>query len=569
MSNNNNTFEMPCITTVSPGAVPVITMLCRTAKIGEIVNQMVQWDEDRSEISPGLLIESLIVCIFCGRKPLWRVEEFWAKQDLKLLFNGVDVTVDQLNDDAYGRALDKLSEVKMEELVNLCSMVMLTAHDLNISTIHLDTTSKSVQGAYENGDFGDFLITQGHTKDHRPDLKQFKIGAAVQENGQPVMGHIFSGNTSDKVWNPKAALKMFEFFDKKGYQDIVFVSDCAIVSKDSISELSDKHIQFISRLPETFNLAQELKDTAWESVDWNDIGSFNNTKKAASYKTFAAQREINDRKYKFIVVYSSVLDAKKEKTLKKRITKQKEELTKIAKELAKQSFACIPDAEAALNKLQTNAEEMGFTTQSEIELEEKRSYSGKGRPRKGEKPTISITYHCQCQIGELKPDYYEHLRQKESTFVLIANVKDKRKWDDRSILQEYKNQSSIENKFRFLKSPVYLGPVYLEKPNRVQALGYVFILVLLISSYLEYRVRKSLKENNEYVLLPGKKKTDRPTTKTIMEYFSFIVVLIINGQQRCFPSNCYQQALNLVRWAGYNPEETYLKPLPWYLGRDK
>ncbi len=87
---------MPYITTVTPGAVPVITMLCRRAKIGEIVNQMVEWDEDRSKISPGLLIESLIVCIFCGRKPLWRVEEFWAKQDLKLLFDGVDVTVDQL-----------------------------------------------------------------------------------------------------------------------------------------------------------------------------------------------------------------------------------------------------------------------------------------------------------------------------------------------------------------------------------------------------------------------------------------------------------------------------------------
>ena len=38
MKNNNKIFEMPCITTVSPGAVPVITMLCRTAKIGEIVN---------------------------------------------------------------------------------------------------------------------------------------------------------------------------------------------------------------------------------------------------------------------------------------------------------------------------------------------------------------------------------------------------------------------------------------------------------------------------------------------------------------------------------------------------
>ncbi len=93
---SNNPYVMPDITAVSPGAVPVITMLCRTAKIGEIINQKVQWNENNSKISPGLLIESLIVCIICGRKPLWKVEEFWAKQDLKLLFDGTDITLDQL-----------------------------------------------------------------------------------------------------------------------------------------------------------------------------------------------------------------------------------------------------------------------------------------------------------------------------------------------------------------------------------------------------------------------------------------------------------------------------------------
>lgn len=46
---------------------------------------------------------------------------------------------------------------------------------------------------------------------------------------------------------------------------------------------------------------------------------------------------------------------------------------------------------------------------------------------------ITVTYRCQCRIGEMKQDYYEyeHLRQKESAFVLIANLKDRQKWDDR------------------------------------------------------------------------------------------------------------------------------------------
>lgn len=48
-----------------------------------------------------------------------------------------------------------------------------------------------------------------------------------------------------------------------------------------------------------------------------------------------------------------------------------------------------------------------------------------------------------------------------------------------------------------------------------------------------------------------------------MEALSFIEVIIVNGK-RYFPQNCDRQALNMVSWAGYDPTEVYLKPLPWY-----
>jgi hypothetical protein len=80
---SENSIFIPGITTVHPHAVPVITMLCRTARIGDIVNEMVS-SEANPKISPGMLIESLVICLICGRKPLWRAEQFWAKQDLNL-----------------------------------------------------------------------------------------------------------------------------------------------------------------------------------------------------------------------------------------------------------------------------------------------------------------------------------------------------------------------------------------------------------------------------------------------------------------------------------------------------
>jgi transposase len=568
MSKNNNFLSE--LTVVQPQAVPIATMLCRTARIGDIVNRMVNWNEANAKISPGMLIESLVVCIICGRKPLWRVEEFWAKQDLKLLFDGVDVTLDQLNDDAYGRALDKLSEVKMEELVNSCALQMITYHGLDISTIHLDTTSKSVQGAYDNEPHGAFIIERGHSKDHRPDLKQFKIGAANQQNGLPVMGEMLAGNKSDMEWNPDAVLKMSTFFEKKGFRDIVFVSDCVLVHGDSLSQLAKSHLQFISRLPETFKLAQELKDLAWQSDNWHDIGILADpkSKKAAYYKTFAVNSELNGREYDFVVVHSSALEASKEKSLKRRITKQHEELEKQANELSGQEFACEPDALSALNTFKDTVINKGFDFQGAVEHDQKRSYSHQGRPRKNEQPVVKDIYHAVCSVGEIGQDFYTHLMEKESTFILIANVHDKKKYDDRGILEEYKHQISIENKFRFLKNPVYLGPVFLENQNRIDALGYLFILVLLIGSYLEYRVRKSLKKTGQALIQPGNKKNVRPSTMTIIEVLNFITVAIFSGQ-RVFPQNCNQQALSMVTWAGFDPADVYLRPLPWYVTKKK
>jgi hypothetical protein len=60
---------------VHPRAVPVIISLCRTAKIAEIVNLMVDWNEANTKVSPGILIEALVVCIMCGRKPLCYEEQ--------------------------------------------------------------------------------------------------------------------------------------------------------------------------------------------------------------------------------------------------------------------------------------------------------------------------------------------------------------------------------------------------------------------------------------------------------------------------------------------------------------
>lgn len=137
--------------TYDPQAVPVLAMLCRTAGVSRIIDQLVKWNDSNAKVSPGLLIESLLICILCDRKPLWRVERFWAKHDLAMIYPGIEISAGQLNDDAYGHALDKLLQMNMGDMVvSACSLAMLQAHEIGMHILspgpHIRLGAGSLRG---------------------------------------------------------------------------------------------------------------------------------------------------------------------------------------------------------------------------------------------------------------------------------------------------------------------------------------------------------------------------------------------------------------------------------------
>lgn len=70
---------------------------------------------------------------------------------------------------------------------------------LPIRSLHSDTTSFSLHGDYEKE--SELQVVRGHSKDHRPDLKQIMLGLAVTSERIPVLANVENGNTSVKTWN--------------------------------------------------------------------------------------------------------------------------------------------------------------------------------------------------------------------------------------------------------------------------------------------------------------------------------------------------------------------------------
>jgi transposase len=81
---------------------------------------------------------------------------------------------EDLNDDSRGRALDRLYQAGVTEVLARLASQALQGDGLQHRFVHLDSTSISVQGQYaaDADDPRAIRITHGYSKEHRPDLQQ-------------------------------------------------------------------------------------------------------------------------------------------------------------------------------------------------------------------------------------------------------------------------------------------------------------------------------------------------------------------------------------------------------------
>ncbi|RJX25225.1 MAG: hypothetical protein C4554_07560 [Dethiobacter sp.] len=85
-------------------------------------------------------------------------------------------------------------------------------------------------------------------------------------------------------------------------------------------------------------------------------------------------------------------------------------------------------------------------------------------------------------------------------------------------------------------------------------MAYVILIALLLFHLLERRVREALKQEDEPLLIPGKKKTFKPTGKKILQSLeNMIVVTTADPLRRAFPRNL-KVPERLFRLAGIEPE---------------
>lgn len=527
------------------GPASLISALYDQLGIGRTVDEMVRWDPAQCRLSPGTRIKALVINIFGHRKPLYRLDEFYEHMDIENLF-GKGIRLEDLTDYNMARALDKLGQRGPWEVFSTICLQAIYQEQIDLKYLHSDTTSISLYGTYEDQDGNEFIITQGHSKDKRPDLKQFLYGLSVTPDKVPVCADVQSGNTSDKTWNFDFIEKLAESLEPEVLQRVIYIADSALITEHNLKLMEKHHLQFISRLPGNFNLEKELKKKAWEKEEaFEELGRFSAKKDAASYRVQEFKDELYGKGYRFLVVHSTKLDGRKTKSLQKELSRREKELQKQISQLEKRVFACEPDASSALTEFQRQHKDDYFPLTGQVLCQEKRR---PGRP--GKNSPVEEVYRLKLQYTT-DEDAVQKAKERLSCFVLIANLKEK--YTPYQILKEYKAQNNVETSFKFLKDPLFVGPIYLKKPKRVEALAYVLLIALLLFGILERRVREAMKTESEPLIIPGKVKTFTPTGKKILETLETVLVMTTDNPYRRAFSSKYKVP-RVLKLAGFEPD---------------
>jgi transposase len=514
--------------------------------IGDVIDRNIDQDARRRQVSVGQAVKAMVLNgLGFVNQQLYLVPRFFDNKPLDRLI-GPEVEAAHLNDDVLGRALDALYGVGVTPLYTLIATEACARLGLALPYVHLDTTSFHVDGRYNSTETPEetvIHITQGYSRDHRPDLNQVMLELMVEHQaGIPLWMKPLSGNSSDVV---EFGRVVDEHLAQLCSDDLprYVVADSALYSAENLGKLATSAVKWITRVPATLNEVH----AHLANVDLAAMVPL-----ADGYRYREVPSRFGGVEQRWFVVYSEARHKRVQRTVDKQLAKHSDAERKAFKKLCAKAFACEADARQALEQFK------GALTLSRAEGEAIRAtshYSGRGRPQKGQPPE-RVAYVIEGGLASSLAARRTLVEQK-SCFVLATNALDAQALSAQEVLSAYKAQSVPERGFRFLKSPEFLASsLYLKKPERIMALLMVMTVCLLVYAALEYRLRQALREHDATFPDQKGRPTQHPTARWVFHVFVGIHVLR-GASDKPLILNLQEHHLRLLKVMGTDYESLY------------
>jgi len=519
----------------TPLPLVVIATYLNRLDFKESINRYVKWDPAQWKYSPGVLAQLLVIAVFIQANKkiaLSRIRQVYAGMDLEMLA-GEPVEPAELSDDLFATMLDRLWLAGCENFLSTIALTVRIVFDLPPNyVLHSDTTSHVLYGDYDlSEDASDpslVLPTYGYSKDKRNDLKQIMTGMVTDGDGLIRISHVLDGNTADCKYNHMMIKTLQEVYGDEFYR-YTYIADSKMLNKKNLDLVfcDDKPVKIISRIPENFagKLAEKIRILAYEKQEWKSLGICcehpAGKGKEPEYWVQTFKRPV----FSFPVWIHIYRSGDAERRLQSKIEKDRATFESDLKILTDREFACEPDANTDLVAfLKTHSKSFFSVSLSAVaSINEKNPV---GRPSaKPKAKQIEVVWAVTAGQIIQNGKKIERQRQKDESFCLLTNI-DPDTLESREILLRYKAQHKVENNFSVLKTPLLASTLFLEKPQRIEAMMTLLYFSVLMHGILQLISRTRIAACEEAPLLgPQNRPLIRPKSETMLNVLALFEII--------------------------------------------
>jgi transposase len=533
-------------------ALPVLIEWLKQMKVDEIIENHTHAHGLWGGISKGLLGLTWIAhMMMTGDHRKVRLNEMLQRNRRSLgVMLGCEMRASEFNDDRLGRLLTDLGRGETaEEIEREMSTHCLRYYRLPTekATVRIDTTSVAVHG----DDDGSGVIAYGYSKDHRPDLRQFKVlMATLDPLGLPLLTQLMAGNRSDDGGYVPA----YEEAIKSTGTDIMVIGDSKMSALATRAHLHGSGSRYLTPLAMVGN----TKEAMAQWVDAAVTGTVALTRvKSASADTIGHGYEVvREQMYRdedkavsvswherVLVMQSTAYARSQEVSLRQRLTTARTALTTLTTRKGKghRRYSTAEALHAACQRiLEKHAVEGLLTVTLECEQQTRTVRAQRGRPCKHTPPPSRFIEEVRYKVHTIHTEAQAlAARIARLGWRAYATNATAQEWSLNEIVLAYRGEWRIEQGFHLLKgSPLSLAPVYLTKTEHIRGLLCLLSLAVRALTLIRYTVSQSLQQAEATLkglsLAYPHVKTTTPSAAMILGAFASLTLTVVQQADQSF-----------------------------------
>jgi transposase len=503
------------ITTEQINDLPLLLGIVEDMGIRERIDARIQPHGGWQGISVGTVVSIWLCHLLMERDHRLVSVRDWAAARARTLeaLLGLTLRETDLTDDRLANALTMLSDAADQAAVDRALLAdWITVYALPTQMVRLDSTSVSV---YHDDPPANGLLRRGHSKDHRPDLAQFKaMLASLDPLGLPLALQVVPGNQGDDgLYVPAydAAVRAL------GRADVLVVGDSKMGALATRAHIAAKKSAYLC----AYRPARAADDlTGWiegalaHPERWQHLRAVD--ERTGEATTLAVidewERDQQDGEAAWVERVLVVRSAQMQAGLRR---KREEALARVADQLAllqrppgrgRPVYRTHAALHAVVLRLLTAAQLEGVV---QVDLREDRRPAGSAR----------------WTVGSYAVDLaaWQAVVDRLGWHVYVTNATTAQ-YTAPALVGAYRHQVIQERGFARLKTRnLRIRPVYLSDERRIAGLSWLLCLALRVLTLTEYRLRTALQQRGAALagLNPASRAqtTTRPTTERVIAAF--------------------------------------------------